>query len=745
MQVNRNHATQPNDTQPENALASLAHERAILESALDCIITIDSHGAVVEFNPAAERTFGYRREDVLGKEMAQFIVPPALREQHRAGLARYLTTGEGTLIRRRVEVTAMRSDGSEFPIELTITPATANGETLFVAYLRDITERKHAEVEHLRLHEFERAARTEAEDRERQLRAVFDAMTDGVAMYSEDGRIISINPALRRMIGADSHPQYEAMPLSRRTAWLELSDSTGRPLRMEQWPPARVLNGEALVGERAADIIAHTLDGRDIEFSVTGAPVRDSAGHVIGAVCVYHDIAARRLIERQTLAALRALMRCADVVTAHTTSETTMDLLSRLAAALLDLEAADFTHALLIDSDGRPQPAGIHGVTPEDEAIWRRGLAQFDPANAPHLDKVAAILATGKPLLQLFDADSPLISTVTVASLHVRAAITGPVLVDGAIVGLLTISRTRPLEPGSATFFAPWDVDLIADVGRLAGQAIAQARLGEQLNSAEAGRLAAEEAARQRDEFLSIASHELKTPVTSLKLNLQLAQRRLGGLRSTGDQQSLETLLGTLLPRTNDQVDRLTRLIDDLLDVSRIATDKLALRLEPCDLTEIVNLVVREQRQHNPTRDISLATPTETVRLCADPDRIGQVVTNYLTNALKYSPEEAPVEVRVTRDDATARVDVRDFGPGIFATEHDRIWERFYRAPDIDVQAGSGIGLGLGLYICKSIIERHGGRVGVESARGEGSRFWFTVPLLGTDAQSGCAGDPDAP
>jgi signal transduction histidine kinase len=207
----------------------------------------------------------------------------------------------------------------------------------------------------------------------------------------------------------------------------------------------------------------------------------------------------------------------------------------------------------------------------------------------------------------------------------------------------------------------------------------------------------------------------------------------------------LETLLGSLLPRTNYQVDRLTRLIDDLLDVSRIATDKLALRLEPCDLTEIVNLVVREQRQHNPTRDVSLAAPPGAVRLSADPDRIGQVVTNYLTNALKYSPEEAPVEVRVTRDDATARVDVRDFGPGILATEHERIWERFYRAPDIDVQAGSGIGLGLGLYICKSIIERHGGRVGVESAPGEGSRFWFTVPLLESDAQSSRADGPNTP
>ena len=740
---NRNHSTQPDDTPPQRALATVAHERAILESALDCIITIDARGAVVEFNPAAERAFGYRRDDVLGKEMAQFIVPPALREQHRAGLARYLATGVGALIRSRVEVTAMRSDGSEFPVELAITPATSNGEMFFVAYLRDITERKRAEVEHLRLHELERRARADAERRERQLRAVFDAMTDGVAIYGEDGRIGSINPALRRMIGSDKQPEYEALPLSRRPAWLQLTDVTGRLLRMEQWPPARVLNGEVLVGVKAADIIAHTLDGREIEFSVTGAPMRDDADRVVGAVCVYHDIAARRLTERQTLTALHTLMRCADVVTAHTTSETTADLLARIAAALLELEAADFTHASLVDAEGHLTPAGIFGVSPEDESVWRDGLAHFDPSNVPHLDEVAAFLSTGRPLLQHFDADTPLISTATVTSLRVRAAITGPVLVDGAIVGLLTISRTRPLEPGSAIYFAPWDVDLMADVGRLAGQAIARARLGEQLTLAEAARLAAEEAARQRDEFLSIASHELKTPVTSLKLNLQLAQRRLGGLNSNGGSQSIESLLGTLLPRTNDQVDRLTRLIDDLLDVSRIATEKLALRLEPCDLTEIVNLVVREQRQHNPTRVVSFATPPEAVRLCADPDRIGQVITNYLTNALKYSPEETAVEVRVVHDDAVARVDVRDFGPGLLATEHTRIWERFYRAPEIDVQAGSGIGLGLGLYICKNIIERHGGEVGVESAPGAGSRFWFTVPLLNAD--SPCGDAPAAP
>ena len=100
---------------------------AILESALDCIITADHHGRITEFNPAAERTFGYRRQDVVGLPLADVIVPPSLREQHRTGFARYLATGEARVLGRRVEITGMRADGSEFPIELAITPITLTG------------------------------------------------------------------------------------------------------------------------------------------------------------------------------------------------------------------------------------------------------------------------------------------------------------------------------------------------------------------------------------------------------------------------------------------------------------------------------------------------------------------------------------------------------------------------------------------------------------------------------------------
>jgi PAS domain S-box-containing protein len=124
---------------------SEARKSAILDSAIDCIMTIDHEGRITEFNPAAERTFGYRRHEVVGKELADVIIPPSLREQHRRGLARYLATGEARVLGKRLEMTAVRADGSEFPVELAITRIPLDGPPSFTGYLRDITKRKQSE------------------------------------------------------------------------------------------------------------------------------------------------------------------------------------------------------------------------------------------------------------------------------------------------------------------------------------------------------------------------------------------------------------------------------------------------------------------------------------------------------------------------------------------------------------------------------------------------------------------------
>ncbi|TAK03081.1 MAG: PAS domain S-box protein [Candidatus Manganitrophaceae bacterium] len=156
-------------------LESETRKRAIFESALDCMITVDHEGKIIEFNAAAEQTFGFTKSDLLGRSMADRIIPPHLRKRHRDAFERYLSTGEGPILNRRIETTGIRADGSEFPIELTITRIPLEGPPVFQGFLRDITERKRVEAERQDLLERELSARSEAEAARGQLAFLSDA------------------------------------------------------------------------------------------------------------------------------------------------------------------------------------------------------------------------------------------------------------------------------------------------------------------------------------------------------------------------------------------------------------------------------------------------------------------------------------------------------------------------------------------------------------------------------------------
>lgn len=242
---------------------------------------------------------------------------------------------------------------------------------------------------------------------------------------------------------------------------------------------------------------------------------------------------------------------------------------------------------------------------------------------------------------------------------------------------------------------------------------------------------------RKKDEFIMMASHELRTPLTSLRGNLQLAERHLKQLQEKGTpltdpagSASLERLI-IWVGRALLQVNVESRLVNDLLDATRIQAAKLHVEMQPCDLAQIVRDAVNNVRALVATRTIDLTLPQEgAVRVQADSVRISQVVTNYLTNALKYSPEHQPVRVGLEIVGHEARVWVKDAGPGLSLEARQAIWDRLYRLSAYAEYTGLGSGgLGLGLYINREIIRQHGGTVGVESTSGQGSTFWFTLPL----------------
>jgi signal transduction histidine kinase len=243
------------------------------------------------------------------------------------------------------------------------------------------------------------------------------------------------------------------------------------------------------------------------------------------------------------------------------------------------------------------------------------------------------------------------------------------------------------------------------------------------------------ETTRQMETFVGVVSHELKTPLTTLHGYIELLASRLNRAQlnqaQAADLVSLIAKARTLVELSEHSLGRLGRLIDDLLDYSRVRHGQLQYRMERCDLATIVRQVVEDQRHLDPERTILLMQPEDLlVPVRGDADRLGQVVTNLLTNALKYSRGDRPVEVTVQREGQLGRVLARDQGPGIPEREQAHLWERFYRVPGMEVQYGSGVGLGLGLFISKTIVEQHGGDVGVHSTPGAGSTFWFTLPLV---------------
>jgi PAS domain S-box-containing protein len=453
------------------AVEALRHSEKLksarLEVALDCVITIDHEGRVVEFNPAAVRTFGYTAAEAVGREMAGLIVPPALRESHREALRRQVKTGESRILGKRLELTGMRADGSEFPVELAIQRIAGEDPPLFTGFVRDITDRKRGEQEREELLQLEQMARVDATQAREQLEAILAGVADAITAQAPDGSLLFANEAAVRTLGYSSREELLAAPLREVMNRFDVMDEEGRPFPLEQLPGRR-----ALAGEYAEAITRFRIraTGEERWSAVKATPILDGDGDVTMAINVIEDITTHKRAEREQ----HFLAESSRILA----SSLNLDDILRRVATFAVPDVADWVAVDLRALDGGVARVALAHT---DRAQLERAeeLQRHYPPDARAGRGVPQVLRTGEPELYPEIQDEMLREAAVDERHHellrefgMRSAMIVPMLARDRTVGALTF-----VSGSSGRRFDEQDLAFAQELARRCATAIDNARL----------------------------------------------------------------------------------------------------------------------------------------------------------------------------------------------------------------------------------------------------------------------------
>jgi PAS domain S-box-containing protein len=704
------------------------------------ILCLSLDGHILRVNKRLSLLTGYTHSELLEMSIWQLSLPADLHLHLQAMRERLTRNQSYPPFRTRY----LRKDGSSLWVRVTqFLVRQPSGEPYYFFYVvEDVSAQVLAEQERAELLARVQEAHIEALKRTMQLEAVFASITDGILVCDSQGNIIQSNPAVRQLLHLDVCPGFLHLSIEQRLSHLKGFDEQGREVTLEQWPLKRLLRGEYLNTGQEEDMRLVLPDGQQIYVNHSGAPMCNQDGEIIGAVIIIHDVNERHLLEQRIQKSFRILLALAEELVALPKErrepvspqaqaangqavatpvfEAAAEYLVELTCQMMEYQETGIS---LLDPDsGHLHVVALAGFASAERALYQQLLASTTLADYLNADEIA-LLCDNEVIIKEFSLhphDSRF-SNVLIA----------PMLFNGRLAGVLTVEKkeTNPL-------YSTEEISLVKAIAKLILLVIERERLKREWIEAHSSELALREANRRFDEFLSLASHELRTPLAGIKGNIQLALRRLAALKSgrLPEMHLLQEKLDKLqafLREAEQRVNVQNRMIGDLLDVSRIQANKMELVMGPCSLETIVRQAVADQRYTTPARTITLKTPgNKSLMVIGDADRLGQVVHNYLSNALKYSPADQPVTVVIDKSKDLAHVSVRDRGPGLPPEEQTRVWERFYRVKGITAQGGVGPGLGLGLHICQTIIEAHHGSIGLHSVPGQGSTFWFALPLV---------------
>jgi PAS domain S-box-containing protein len=675
-------------------------------------------------------------EDILGR--SHYDLFPEIPERWKAVHRRCLAGA----VEKSDEDRFDRLDGSIQWVKWEVRPwYTRPGEVGgIVIFAEDITARKRLEQERIRLLEQERAAHAEAEATNAQLRAIQSLIDTALSHLDLHDLLCEMVSRVSVVLGVDN-------------AAILLLDANGQTLTLQaaRGPEEAVVGAMQIpvtqgfagrIAESRAPLVVDDTAGfnvvnhilREKVRSVAGVPLL-VAGRLMGVLHVgtrtarlfsEADVHLLQLVaDRLAVAIDRARLYAAEQQ-AHAEAQMRAGQLDRIFEALTD-------GLLVHDVEGR-----VVRVNAAAHRILGMDAASPDAHAQPLREQV--------PLYVLRDerGEPMAFEDLPVARMLRGEVLTGPHAVDMQVG--TPDGREVFLTVGGGPL-RDQDGNLIGTVSVIHDQT-ARMQLEREREVARAQELATREVSKRMEVFLATAAHDVRTPLSAVTGYIALAQSRLGRLAPVAREenpilaQQIEAIR-VPLEEAGQGAERLSRLVAILFDTAALSTGTLELRRTPCDLAELVRGQVEGQRVAAPQRTIHLHRPAgeQPLLVEADATRVGQVIANYVTNALKYSEADQPVEVTVDvcweaggeaaeKGNAAARVAVRDRGPGLPEAELARVWEPFHRAPGVTACSEAvGSSLGLGLHICKAIVEAHGGQVGVESEVGRGSTFWCMLPL----------------
>lgn len=692
-------------------LAASEERFNLLLSAMPDGFVIHEGGIIRYTTEKTERYVGYEPGELIGKSVFALVA-----EEDRALARERVAGGED----QDYELVGRRKDGTRFPALVRTKNAVIEGHQCRMLILRDLTAQR-------RLEEAQRRS-------EERFRRIIEGAPDAIAVHSKD-RFIYVNPAAITMWGCQEpdeligrsalgviHPEDRALATWRIREQVE----KGQPV--------------PTIEERIV-----RRDGSVMWGEVTAMPIEYDERSAI--VTFVRDITARRLaeaerdrllVEEQAARAVaeRAERRAAFLAEASRVLASSLDyeatltsvaqiavsalgtwcvvdlvgdrrVVYRVAAAHRDKDKEAMLHSLV-----QPQPAATSGIIADLVAGRSVLVPVVEPATLQEIslgsDEIAAALHA---------AD---------ANIRPRSIILVPLTVRGRTIGVITIAACDDVR------FGQDDLRLVEDLAQRSAIAVDNARLYRE----------AREAVLAREEFLSIASHELKTPLTSLQLAIQSVERLLRPAVTAESVAGADLFVRQAIETAGRQTRRLIQLVHALLDVSRIHTGQLVLSLEGMDLSALVREASDRLRADLESARCAIELDLEPAWGRWDRSRIDQVVTNLLSNAIKFGARK-PISVTVRKLEGVVRLTVQDRGIGLAESERDRIFRRFERAVS---QRHYG-GLGLGLYIVHRIVKAHGGKVYVDSQPGQGAIFSVELPPAGPPCESiaeSTSADPSA-